>query len=116
MFVYQILQSLNVSFTDQSSIGGNAALLVVLEHVNDETDRIILIIPAGSSENVEIQVGQYKMTASVSIFIQTNITGATESEEYGYTVTINAGEAASVGIDITGIINGEESVFGSGTV
>ncbi len=117
VFVYQILQSLNVSFTDGSSIGGNAALLVVLENVSDPSDRIILIIPAGGSENIECQVGQYKMTASVSIFIQTSVDGdVTGDGSTGYTVTIDAGQAASVGIDITGIINGEESVFGSGTV
>ena len=119
IFKYIKLQALNIQFTNDSGtqVGGESAVLVVLQNDEDPSDRIVLILGEGDSATPEVQVGTYTMTMSVSIFIRTTVSGdASDGSDNTYTVSIANGQSADVSIAISEIINGNGSVFGSGTI
>ncbi len=115
VFVYRLLQALNVSFTD-SIAGGDSASLVVLVNKDDPNDRIVMVIPAGGNVTVDCQVANYDIYVSVAIFIQTEVSGDGVTGEDSYQIAIQDGQAASVVVEVTKILNGTDSVFGSGTI
>ena len=120
VFQYQLLQALNVTFSDEVTGGSNAAL-VVLENVNDSSDRLVLIVPAGQDGvTVDCQVAEYRVTITVAIFVQTAVNttpdGSGSVQDGNYQISIADGQATSVAITVQNIINGVDSVFASGSM
>ena len=120
VFQYQLLQALNVTFSDEVTGGSNAAL-VVLENVNDSSDRLVLIVPAGQDGvTVDCQVAEYRVTITVAIFVQTDVNttpdGSGSVQDGNYQISIADGQATSVAITVQNIINGVDSVFASGSM
>ena len=115
VFVYRLLQALNVTFND-SIAGGTSASLVVLVNDDDPTDRIVMVIPAGGNVTVDCQVANYNIYVSVAIFIKTEVSGDGVTSDGNYQIAIQDGEATEVVVTVTEILNGTDSVFGSGTI
>ena len=119
IFKYKLLQALNVTFTDSGDLADSTmAALVILVNNADASDRIVVIVPLGADGvDVECQVADYKLYAVLPIFIKSNttVTGGTGSQSGSdYIVSIEDSVANEINIDISEIVSGNDSVYGSG--
>ena len=116
-FNYILLQKVTVKLQDASTGATTAnAAMVILQNVEDTSDRIIVIVAKGEeSQEVECQTGaEYNIQAIVPIFISADYsssdgTGTTQDNVFNITFT---GDVTDITIDLaTELAN--NSIYGS---
>ncbi len=112
VYKFILLQALNISFTDNVTGNESSALLVILVNKNDSSDTFVMILPKGSNQTIECQATDYTISAILPIFVKatTSVSGSTLE---GSTLTVVNGSATTVTINVSEIIKGSQSVFGS---
>lgn len=112
VYKFILLQALNISFTDTVTGNESSALLVILVNKNDSSDTFVMILPKGSNQPIECQATDYTISAILPIFVKatTSVSGSTLE---GSTLTVVNGSATTVTINVSEIIKGSASVYGS---